>query len=46
MVKSWLLPDNVKDQRAENQRDPPVEVSLSELEKIGVKYFYVGSRDS
>ncbi|KAI1731895.1 ARD/ARD' family domain-containing protein [Ditylenchus destructor] len=41
MVKSWLLPDNIEDQMAENQRDPPVEVSLSELEKIGVKYFYV-----
>jgi hypothetical protein len=41
MVKSWLMADQVEDQRQPSHRSPPVFVELSELAKIGVEYFHV-----
>ena len=45
MVEAWLMDDSEEDQRATHKRNPNVEVTLKELEDIGVLYFRVEGED-
>jgi 1,2-dihydroxy-3-keto-5-methylthiopentene dioxygenase len=39
------MSDQINDQREECQREPPVQISLSELTKLGIEYFHVGTKN-
>ncbi|MFH4982052.1 hypothetical protein AB6A40_008761 [Gnathostoma spinigerum] len=41
MVRAWRMSDTVTDQRRECYSDPPSEVSLDELNTLGVIYIYI-----
>eukprot|EP01096_Ripella_sp_DP13-Kostka_P004339 TRINITY_DN1652_c0_g1_i1.p1 TRINITY_DN1652_c0_g1~~TRINITY_DN1652_c0_g1_i1.p1 ORF type:complete len:177 (-),score=67.65 TRINITY_DN1652_c0_g1_i1:57-587(-) len=45
MVEAWLMDDSNEDQRATHRQNPNVEVSLKELEELGMLYFNVKGED-
>lgn len=40
MVDAWFMDDSEDDQRLTHQLDPPKHVSIEELQRLGVSYFY------
>lgn len=40
MVRAWYMDDSDEDQRLSHQRDPAEFVTLDELKKLGVEYWY------
>ncbi|KAE9556574.1 hypothetical protein FO519_000268 [Halicephalobus sp. NKZ332] len=45
MVKVWLMSDKVEDPRSECHRDPPANLTLEDLSKVGVLYYYFSEKN-